>query len=124
MEIYKRGQGNRARALSSICAGLVVAYGVSEALGTFQAPSSYVFATFIVVLVGGAGVYFPFMHKKTVDFLIDTQAEMKKVAWAPWGEVRGSTGVVITSVVLMAVFLYVVDYALGLLTQLAGIVPM
>lgn len=123
MEVYKKGQGNRARALTAIAAGMTVVFGVKEAFDTMQPPASYILGGLIIVLLGGCGLYFPFFHKKTADFLIDTQSEMKKVAWAPWAEVRGSTGVVIASVVIMAVFLFVVDYALGLVSQLVGIFP-
>ena len=123
LEVYKKGQGNRARSLAALAAGLIVVFGVSEAFRSMQPPASYVMGCVIIVVLGGGGIYFPFFHRKTVDFLVDTQAEMKKVAWASWAEVRGSTGVVITSVIILAVFLYVTDSVLALVTQLVGILP-
>jgi len=123
MEVYKKGQGNRARALVAIAAGLMVVFGVSEAMDTVTAPGNYIMAACVVVLIGGGGMFFPFFHRRTADFLIDTQAEMKKVAWPAWVEVRGSTVVVITSVVIMAVFLTAVDLMLKEITELVGIFP-
>ena len=123
MDIYKKGQGNRTRALVAIAAGLLVVFGVSDAMESVTAPGNYIMSGLVVVLIGGGGLFFPFFHRRTVDFLIDTQAEMKKVAWPPWAEVRGSTAVVIVSVIIMSMFLMGVDLFLGWITQVLEIFP-
>lgn len=123
MDVYKAGQGTRARALAAIIAMLLVLFGVSEAIQDLSSPANYIMAAIIVLVLGGGGVFFSFFNRRSVDFLIDTQSEMKKVAWPPWAEVRGSTTVVIVSVLIMAVFLYVVDFLLGWATQVVGIIP-
>lgn len=46
---------------------------------------------------------------KTVDFLIETEDELKKVSWPPKHQYFGSTVAVIISVVVIGVFLLVVD---------------
>jgi len=122
MELYKAGQGTRARALAAIAAGLLVLFGVSEMFALSQ-PWNYIFSVLVCLVIGGGGLYFAFFQKRTVNFLVDTQAEMKKVAWPPKAEVRGSTVVVITTVVLMSAFLYFVDLLLGRIVQWIGIIP-
>jgi len=123
MELYKKGQGTRARALVAIVAGFLVVFGVAEAFGSLLAPANYIVSILLVIIIGGGGIFFSFFHKKSADFLIDTEAEMKKVAWPAWGEVKGSTAVVISTVIVMALFLVGVDYFLGLMVQWMGIVP-
>jgi len=46
---------------------------------------------------------------RVADFLIATESEMKKVSWSSKAEVLGSTMVVIVTVILLAVFIFVVD---------------
>jgi preprotein translocase subunit SecE len=58
-------------------------------------------------------------------FLRDVRAEMKKVVWPGWKEVRATTGVVIIATFLFGLFFFIVDnifaYAVhGLLTRLGG----
>jgi preprotein translocase subunit SecE len=50
---------------------------------------------------------------KIADLLIDTEAEMKKVAWPTLQQVTNSSLVVIVSVVLLGAFLAVVDLLLA-----------
>ncbi len=50
-------------------------------------------------------------NRKTNDFFIATEGEMKKVSWSTKKEVIGSTKVVLAFTFLMASFLFVVDGA-------------
>ena len=53
------------------------------------------------------------MFKRIKDFLQDVKLELKKVVFPSKKEVVGSTWVVIVSVLISAVFLGIVDMALG-----------
>ena len=53
------------------------------------------------------------MFKRIVEFLQDVKLEIKKVVFPSKKEVLGSTWVVIVSVLISAVFLGIVDMALG-----------
>jgi len=58
-------------------------------------------------------------------FLRDVRAEMKKVVWPGWKEVRVTTGVVIVATFLFGLFFFIVDYffrvtVYGLLGRLGG----
>jgi len=53
------------------------------------------------------------MIKKIRNFFQEVQFEMKKVSWPTWDELRGSTYVVLSFSVLVAVFLFIVDLILN-----------
>ena len=55
--------------------------------------------------------YLVFVKPKTVDFLIATEAEMKKVNWSTRREVIGSTGAVILHAVFLALFCWGLEIA-------------
>ena len=63
------------------------------------------------IMLLGALLLFLFVGAKkgTVEFLIATDGEMKKVNWTTYREVKGSTIVVIVATFLIAGFLFVVD---------------
>jgi preprotein translocase subunit SecE len=52
--------------------------------------------------------------EKVKTFAQDVQSEMKKVTWPTREELRGSTMVVIVTVIIMSVFIGVVDRILSL----------
>jgi len=53
------------------------------------------------------------MITKIRKFFEEVQFEMKKVTWPTWEELRGSTYVVLSFSVLIALFLFVVDLILN-----------
>ncbi len=65
-----------------------------------------------VVMVVGAGLiyYFVGAHRGSVEFLIATDGEMKKVHWTTRKQIIGSTWVVLFACFLIAAFLFGVDY--------------
>ncbi len=63
-----------------------------------------------IMLIGAICLYlFVGIKKSTVEFLIATDGEMKKVNWTTYREVKGSTIVVIVATFLIAGFLFGVD---------------
>ena len=53
------------------------------------------------------------MISKTKKFVQDVQVEMKKVTWPSRDELRGSTMVVIVTVIIIAIFIGIVDLILN-----------
>ncbi len=49
------------------------------------------------------------MKQKVVDYLKETQAELRQVTWPTKAELIGSTIVVIFVTIILAAFIYVVD---------------
>ena len=56
-----------------------------------------------------------------VEFLIATEAEMNKVSWTTKDDLIRATTVVLMTVVLMAVFLFVVDRLWSFILQMIGV---
>ena len=54
------------------------------------------------------------MMEKAKKFVSDVVSEMKKVSWPTVNELRGSTMVVIVTVIIIAIFIGIVDRILSL----------
>jgi len=76
------------------------------------------------IWIGLVAVLFAVMWKKGQLLRLrlyceGTWEELKKCAWPTWPELKGSTVVVLVSMVLMGFFTYAVDVVFGLLMRLA-----
>ena len=49
------------------------------------------------------------LRERVAELLIETQQEMRKVAWSSRSEVIGATTVVLVTVIILAVFILVTD---------------
>lgn len=67
------------------------------------------------ILLFGGGLFYALNKPKVVEFMIATEAEMRKVNWPTKREVIGSTWVVICGTFLMAFTLLLVDMAFSTL---------
>jgi preprotein translocase SecE subunit len=123
--IYKKGQGSAARGV----AGVVAVF-----LGTWAARQMWHYGpaglhdivraaltAIVAFLFGLLPLGLILFHRAAVDLLIETQQEMRKVAWSTRAEVTGSTIVVIATVAILSIFIFSVDYILGILFELLGL---
>lgn len=75
-----------------------------------------------IMLLGAICLYlFVGTKKSTVEFLIATDGEMKKVNWTTYREVKGSTIVVIVATFLIAGFLFGVDSLFATIFSAIGV---
>ena len=123
LKIYKKGQGSIARLLAGGIAA-VVCYrlgneafellskymGVSEGIGIGM---GVIVCVASVLLCGNYLLRKP----KSVDYLIETELEMRKVNWPTRKEVIASTGVVIAVVVVLATYIFLNDLVIGWLLR-------
>ncbi|MCK9244201.1 MAG: preprotein translocase subunit SecE [Candidatus Marinimicrobia bacterium] len=58
------------------------------------------------------------MIKRIREFFDGVVFEMKKVSWPTWGELKGSTIVVLILSLILSVFLFVVDLVLSKIVHL------
>jgi preprotein translocase subunit SecE len=116
--VYKPGQGYYTRMGTIIGAALVSMLGILwlwEYLKRIEISGVnelYVAAAGAIVIGGiiTIGVYYlVFMKHSSVDFLIATEGEMKKVNWSTRREIMGSTTAVITTAVILTVFCWAID---------------
>ncbi len=75
------------------------------------------------MLVAGAAVVYWLVGRKraSVDFLIATDGEMRKVNWSTRREVMGSTWVVIGACFLIAAFLFLIDFSFSTFFKFVGL---
>ena len=125
--IYKPGQGYYTRMLSAIGAGTLVLCGVAWIWGKMDpmASETRIFwqagmAT-LVITIFGAFLYWLFNKPSVAEFMIATEAEMKKVNWPSRREIVGSTAVVITGTVFFALFILLFDVLFSLLFRTMGV---
>lgn len=80
-------------------------------IGFFEKSIYYGHIVSILVLLALVALSFfvTFKWQRPSDFLIETEAELKKVSWPSKPEWRGSSTAVIVTVILMAIFLVIVD---------------
>lgn len=76
----------------------------------------------VILLIGAVVVYlFVASKRQTVDFLIATDGEMKKVNWSTRREVQGSTVVVVIASFLLALLIFALDFGFGAFFKLIGV---
>jgi preprotein translocase SecE subunit len=116
--MHKSGEGYWTRTMTAIAAGLIAffgAYWIWEILVGMpfgRVPSEYVAggAALLIFSISGALIYyFVGTNPRSVDFLVATEAEMKKVNWSTRREIIGSTQVVLMLAFFIAMLAFVFD---------------
>ncbi len=122
--LYKPLQGKQARLWTAVGLGLTILFGLRELSLTIGATSTAATAYGVPALIGAVLAWFTFRllhYPPFVEFLIATEAEMNKVSWTSRDDLKRATTVVLVTVVLMAVFLFGVDWLWSSLLQLIGV---
>lgn len=133
--MYRQDQGKRARMVAFSLLGLLgfyVSYAfftnpaawVSTPLfkvGSFDVCVSHM-GSAVLALIFIAAIYFMIVRsKRSVDFLIETDAEMGKVSWPSSADVRSSAVVVLVTIVILSFFIFVFDmFFAWLMTMMVG----
>lgn len=118
LSVYKKGQGTAARGVAGVVAVVVGLWAAHQTWATFHNALMWirVLVTGLVAMgFGGVPLYLVLRHHRVVDLLIETQQEMRKVAWSTRAEVVGSTIVVIVTVALLALFILGMDLVIWFL---------
>jgi len=124
--IYKPGQGYYTRMLSAIGLVAITLMGAAWLWALLGAarfgdmPIVYVKAggaVLFMAVFGLLGYWLLCVHQRTVEFMIATESEMKKVNWSSKKEIIGSTWVVIGVTVFLALLCFVCDTLFALMFQ-------
>ena len=116
--IRKFGQGYWTRMMSVVGFGLVAVLGaiwIWRMLDTVSVgfPSIYLasgVSVLFLAIVGATLWWFVGWNARSVDFLVATEGEMKKVNWSTKHELVGSTVVVIAVVFIISLFCWLFDF--------------
>ncbi|MHC5110158.1 MAG: preprotein translocase subunit SecE [Planctomycetota bacterium] len=122
---YKRDQGKWTRLGTFVGLMALTAWCAKFFYDELQTVENIVFSTgipvVILVIFGALSWWVTYSNRKSSDFMIATEGEMKKVSWSSRNEVIGSTKVVIVFTLLMAMALFMVDLLFGQLFQWLGV---
>jgi preprotein translocase subunit SecE len=110
--LFKPMQGWYARLYTALGLGVIAATGVWHVYESSIDYNPYWRLGIPAALALGFGwLIFRIVHfQPFAEFLIATEAEMNKVSWTSKEDLYRATTVVLATVVLMAVFLFVVDW--------------
>ena len=116
--IKKFGQGYWTRVMSVVGFGLVAVLGAIwlwRMLETVNVgfPAIYLASGVSALFLGIIGLviwWFVGWNARSVDFLVATEGEMKKVNWSTKHELVGSTVVVIAVVIIISLFCWFFDF--------------
>ena len=117
--IRKIGQGYWTRLLSVIGFGLLGVLGSVWLWRLFETVDLGVAPVYVasgaalafMLVIGGVLWWFAGSNAKSVDFLVATEGEMKKVNWSTKREIVGSTLVVIGIALTISLFCWIWDFA-------------
>ena len=137
-QIYKPGQGRLVRISTGVLLALLVMYGCAalrDALyeagplpawltGAIGVKLTYSQVLPVVIFIASAvALAWMLNWAKFADFLIETEVEMRRVAWPNRSSVIGSSIVVVVTVIIMSLVLFGIDrvlYALFKLMRIYG----
>lgn len=123
LEIYKPGQGKLARGIAYLLGVILVVSGAASLYRFINVPgrewvkdvplighiSIYNTIAFGVALLGLLVLHLVLNRPRSVDTLIDTEQELKKVSWPSRREVKNATIVVSIVTFVMAILLFGFD---------------
>lgn len=120
---YKPNQGWNARLYTFIGIILVVASGVWSAHEILldESPAWRFGVPALIAAVCAWVTYRIVQFPPFAEFLIATEAEMNKVSWTTKADLQRATTVVLTTVVVLAVFLFLVDWIWLFVLKLIGV---
>jgi preprotein translocase subunit SecE len=112
LDVYKPNQGWYARLYTFIGLALIVASGIWRLYEFLQdeTPAWRLGVPTLVAAILIWIVYRTVQFPPFAEFLIATEAEMNKVSWTSKDDLYRATVVVLTTVVVMAIFLFMVDW--------------
>ncbi|MEY4842051.1 MAG: hypothetical protein RJA12_775 [Planctomycetota bacterium] len=117
--IKKFGQGYWTRLMTVIGFGMLAVLGAVWLWRLLETVDIGIHPTYVasgaaLLFLAGVGVllwWFAGFNAKSVDFLVATEGEMKKVNWSTRREIVGSTLVVIAMTLIISLFCWVWDFA-------------
>lgn len=124
-DVIKPSQGKLARRWTGIGIGVLMAAGIYTLYQTLVG-FGYDSLTRFGVCLGLAAalgwlIFRTMQYPPFVDFLIATEAEMNKVSWTSKADLYRATTVVLVTVLVMAVYLFGVDWLWSTILQQIGV---
>ncbi|MBQ18130.1 MAG: preprotein translocase subunit SecE [Planctomycetaceae bacterium] len=111
---YKRTQGRVTRQLTAAAVSLIVLFGTYtlyyKLLSESQGAARMALGVSLGITFLGLWTTYRIIHwPRFADFLISVEAEMDKVTWSDWGELKRATVVVLVTMVILTAVLFLFD---------------
>ncbi len=123
--VYKKTQGRVTRQVTfvSLLAIVVIsAWTLYETLKTQSDQTAVFMGAPLLMLAGGVWLSYRVVNTtRFAEFLINVEAEMTKVSWPTWAELRRSSAVVIFVMFLLAFLLFFYDFIWQTLFTMLGV---
>ena len=122
--LYKPLQGKQARLWTAVGLGLIIVFGLREVHDSLDGRTGKFASYGYPAAIGAVLAWLTFrllQFPPFVEFLIATEAEMNKVSWTSRDDLKRATTVVLVTVLMVAVFLFGVDWIWSNLLQLIGV---
>ncbi|MFH1421339.1 MAG: preprotein translocase subunit SecE [Planctomycetota bacterium] len=130
LKIYKSGQGKNARLVAAVSLSVLNLYGCYS---LFNAINSGKWAELVILEIPGVevlltppllvsvvlflavsfAIYWSCNWHKSADFLIETEAELRKVSWPSKNELVGSSAIVLVVIILLSLLILGIDYIIA-----------
>ena len=133
-EIYKKGQGNAARLVTGVGALCIAGFGslalreylkgstAKIAVATINLELGMLLAFMVFVACAAAVAWQVLTAHWLVDFLILTEAELRKVSWPTKRDLYQQTIVVVVVSVMVGIVVLIVDLIFSKVLQAAGVI--
>ena len=127
---YKREQGKTVRMGTFIGAGLIIAWGAKYVYDRLQVYAGDEISNLLIttgipiaflVILGVLAWWVSYSSRKSSDFMIATEGEMKKVHWSSRREIFGSTWVVIALTIIIGIMCFAYDRLFQFFFQLIDV---
>ncbi len=132
LEFYKKGQGSISRLLSLVSGGLLIVWGGyalwvklqgtgAANVMSFEVPhigleiNLALVISVVVVVLGWLGLVWLLNRPRSVDLLVETESEMRKISWPSKQEAWNSSIVVVVTVLVMMGLLFFYDVMLNMI---------
>jgi preprotein translocase SecE subunit len=127
LELHKKGQGTVARGTAYLLGASIIVYGAIRLYANLGGPLSRVLAeklplvgdvtirkvvALVVGLGGLLGLHLLLNRPQSVDLMIDTEVEMRKVSWPSLPQVWNAALVVVLVTCVLAACMSVFDFGL------------
>jgi preprotein translocase subunit SecE len=125
-ELYKPLQGWNARLWTGVGLGGLLGVGVWQLFQNLKQtegvslPLRYAVPAGLAVGLGWV-VYRLLQFPPFAEFLVATEAEMRKVSWISWADLKRATAVVLVTFTILTVYLFGVDLLWQYLLDLIGV---
>jgi len=124
-DVVKPNQGKNARLWTAIGLGVLVAAGIyrlyeQQLKGEYGPAVRFGVPAALLAALGWV-VFRVVQYPPFVDFLIATEAEMNKVSWTSKADLYRATTVVLVTVLVIAVYLFGVDWLWSWLLKMIGV---